>query len=170
MKVSVLPAASDELRETAKFYSERADQALGMAFIAEFERALNLLSHNPELGAVWHGTARRFPYWVFGWNYLNPGSSAHEIIVLGDQPFCFSIRTFGVHIPGGSGWAKNWKDQNLPTYEGYISIRDLLRNRSNCEPKFVQFPLQPKLCRRWWAPEHHTSCGAILDHFTITLC
>lgn len=70
MKVSVLPAASDELRETAKFYSERADQALGMAFIAEFDRALNLLSHNPELGAIWRGTARRFPLRRFPYNLV----------------------------------------------------------------------------------------------------
>lgn len=61
MKVSVQPAAADELREAAKFYADRADQALGLALIAEFERALNFLTLNPELGAVWRGTARRFP-------------------------------------------------------------------------------------------------------------
>lgn len=64
MKVSVHPSVADELRETAKFYSDRADQALGLAFIAEFERTLNLLSHTPELGAIWRGTARRFPYTI----------------------------------------------------------------------------------------------------------
>jgi hypothetical protein len=51
VKVTVHPAVADELRETAKFYSERANQALGMAFIAEFERALNFLSNNPELSS-----------------------------------------------------------------------------------------------------------------------
>lgn len=106
----------------------------------------------------------RFPYWIFGWNYLNPGSTAHEIIVLNDQQFCFSLRTFGVYIPSGYGWEEQWKDQNLSTYEGYISIRNLLRCRTDCEPKYVRFPLQPKLCRRWWTPEHHASCGAILGH------
>lgn len=70
MKVTVQPAAADELRETAKFYSERADQALGLAFIAEFERALNLLSINPELGAIWRGTARRFPLRRFPYNLV----------------------------------------------------------------------------------------------------
>lgn len=103
----------------------------------------------------------RFPYWIFGWNYLNPGNAAHEIIVLGEQQFCFSLRTVGVPIPGSSGWEEKWKDQNLSTYDGYISIRNLLRSRSDCEPKFAQFPFQPKLCRRWWTPEHHASCGAI---------
>jgi len=62
VKVSVHPAVADELRETAKFYSDRADQALGMAFIAEFERALNFLSNNPELGAVWRGHRPTFSF------------------------------------------------------------------------------------------------------------
>jgi len=70
VKVSVHPAVADELRETAKFYSDRADQALGMAFIAEFERALNFLSNNPELGAVWRGTTRRFPLRRFPYNLV----------------------------------------------------------------------------------------------------
>lgn len=52
MKVTIHSEASDELGEAAKFYAERADQALGLAFIAEFERALNLLTINPELGAI----------------------------------------------------------------------------------------------------------------------
>lgn len=70
MKVTVHPAVADELRETAKFYSERANQALGMAFIAEFERALTFLSNNPELGAIWRNTARRFPLRRFPYNLV----------------------------------------------------------------------------------------------------
>ena len=61
MNFTVHPAAADELRETAAFYSERGDQELGFSFISEFERALNLVSDNPELGAVWRGSTRRFP-------------------------------------------------------------------------------------------------------------
>lgn len=70
MKVSIHPSVNDELHETAKFYAERADQALGLAFIAEFERALNFLTHNPELGAIWRGTARRFPLRRFPYNLV----------------------------------------------------------------------------------------------------
>lgn len=32
------------------FYGERADKELGLAFIAEFEHAPELLSANPEIG------------------------------------------------------------------------------------------------------------------------
>lgn len=70
MKVTVQPAAATELREAAKFYAERADQALGLALIAEFERALSFLSINPELGAVWRGSARRFPLRRFPYNLV----------------------------------------------------------------------------------------------------
>ena len=70
MKVTVHLAVDDELSETAKFYADRADRALGLAFIAEFERALNFLSKNPELGAIWRGTARRFPLRRFPYNIV----------------------------------------------------------------------------------------------------
>lgn len=70
MKVTVQPAASAELGDAAKFYADRADQALGLAFIAEFERALSLLSINPELGAIWRGTARRYPLRRFPYNVV----------------------------------------------------------------------------------------------------
>jgi toxin ParE1/3/4 len=70
VKVSVHPSVVDELNEAAKFYADRADQALGLAFIAEFERALNLLSVSPELGANWRGTARRFSLRRFPYNLV----------------------------------------------------------------------------------------------------
>ena len=65
MNVSVSPEAQQELIDGATFYSERADKELGLAFISEFEHAKDLLSTNPEIGAVWRGSRRlslrRFP-------------------------------------------------------------------------------------------------------------
>ena len=61
MKLSVHPSTSAELRETVKFYTARAGQMFGLAFLSEFERTLNLLSQNPELGAAYRKNARRFP-------------------------------------------------------------------------------------------------------------
>jgi hypothetical protein len=104
----------------------------------------------------------KYPYWVFGWNYLNPEGAGHEIIVLNDQQFAFSLRTFGVQIGGGYGWEEEWKNRFFKTYDGYIHIRDLLRSRAECEPKYTAFPRQPKLCRRWWTAEHHKTCGALI--------
>jgi hypothetical protein len=103
----------------------------------------------------------RFPYWVFGWNYLNPGIGGYEILPLNEQQFCFSLRTLGMST-GGFGLEETWKNKNLTTYEGYVRIRDFLLLQTDCEPKFERFPLQPKLCRRWWKPEHHVTCGAVI--------
>ena len=70
MKVSVSPAAQQELIDGAMFYAERAGRELGLAFIAEFEHARDLLSTNPEIGAQWRGSTtrrlqlRRFPYYL----------------------------------------------------------------------------------------------------------
>ncbi|MDD5240681.1 MAG: type II toxin-antitoxin system RelE/ParE family toxin [Sulfuricella sp.] len=57
----VHPGALADLNDAAAFYTERANNELGISLISEFERALGMLSGNPELGAVWRGSLRRFP-------------------------------------------------------------------------------------------------------------
>lgn len=61
MNLYVHPAALADLKDAAAFYTERADNALGLALISEFERVLKLLADKPELGAMWRGTVRRLP-------------------------------------------------------------------------------------------------------------
>ena len=67
MKLVVLPIALAELRDAATYYAAKANAELGLAFVAEFERATNLIANNPKLGAVYRGKywryiLRRFPY------------------------------------------------------------------------------------------------------------
>ena len=57
---SVSLEAERELIEGALFYAREADAELGLAFVAEFERALDVLCNFPHLGPVWRGTTRRF--------------------------------------------------------------------------------------------------------------
>ncbi len=104
----------------------------------------------------------RYPYWIFGWNYLNPNPTGYEIILLNDQQFVCSLSSLGVRIPSGHGWEEDWKNKTMKSFNGYIQIRDHLQSVKHCEPKHTEFPLQPKLCQRWWAKEHHRSCGAVL--------
>lgn len=86
MNFTVHPAAADELRETAAFYSERGDQELGLSFISEFERALNLVSDNPELGAVWRGSTRRFPLRRFPYSLVyQVKAQEFQVIALAHQ-------------------------------------------------------------------------------------
>jgi toxin ParE1/3/4 len=67
VKLVVSPPAIAELHDAAEFYTLKANVALGLAFVAEFERTANLVLSNPLLGAVFRGTCqrytlRRFPY------------------------------------------------------------------------------------------------------------
>ena len=66
MTPSVSPEAELELTDGAVYHAREANAELGFAFIAEFERALNLLCMHPQLGAPWRNRRRfpihRFPY------------------------------------------------------------------------------------------------------------
>ena len=62
----VSPEADRELTEGAVYYAREAGAELGLAFIAEFERALALICDQPRIGAQWRNRRRlpmhRFPY------------------------------------------------------------------------------------------------------------
>ena len=60
MKLVILPSALAELQDAVDFYTDRANRELGLAFVAEFERAANMVLENPTRGALFRGTRRRF--------------------------------------------------------------------------------------------------------------
>lgn len=67
MRLVVARLALAELHDAAAFYTLKANVELGLAFVAEFERAANLVLANPLLGPVFRGNRRRyilrrFPY------------------------------------------------------------------------------------------------------------
>jgi hypothetical protein len=106
----------------------------------------------------------RYPYWIFGWNYLNPRPDSHEIFLINDQQFSFSLEAIGFQLPTSAhAAAEAWRDRYLGHFEGYIAIRNQIRALDCCEPKFDRFPFKPVLCRRWWAAEHHRSCGHVTE-------
>ena len=51
MKVAVAPEAEQDLTDGALYYAQEANAELGLAFIAEFERALSVLAAHPRIGA-----------------------------------------------------------------------------------------------------------------------
>ena len=106
----------------------------------------------------------RYPYWIFGWNYLNPRPDSYEIFIINDQQFSFSMQAIGFQLPTSAhAEAEAWRDRFLGHFEGYVAIRNQLRVLDRCEPKFDRFPFKPVLCRRWWATEHHQSCGHVTE-------
>jgi toxin ParE1/3/4 len=68
--VSISPEAERELTDAAIFYAEQESAELALAFIVEFERALEVLRENPNLGAPWRDMTRRFPLRRFPYSVL----------------------------------------------------------------------------------------------------
>jgi len=74
--VSVSPDAERELIDAAIFYAEQESAELGLAFIVEFERALEVLREHPNFGAPWRDMTRRFSLrrFPYGLLYVAEGS------------------------------------------------------------------------------------------------
>ena len=70
MRLTIAPAALDELHSATAFYTARADAQLGQAFAAEFERVTSLLLNNPKLGRVFRSNKRRFVMRRFPYNVI----------------------------------------------------------------------------------------------------
>jgi toxin ParE1/3/4 len=70
MKVEIVPAALDELHAATAFYVASADVALARAFMAEFERALELIAGSPNLGSPFNGSRRRYPMRRFPYSLI----------------------------------------------------------------------------------------------------
>ncbi len=86
MKLVIVPAALDELRDAAAFYAATANVELGLAFVGEFERAVNVILANPKIGVVFRGALRRyllrrFPYSVI----YQPTAEELQIIAVAHQ-------------------------------------------------------------------------------------
>jgi toxin ParE1/3/4 len=62
--------AQDELQEAAALYSQKATSALGLAFVAEFERVAQLVLSNPLMGAMYRGAQRRYHFRRFPYSII----------------------------------------------------------------------------------------------------
>lgn len=107
-----------------------------------------------------HG--RQFDYWLWGWNYLSPSQSTHEIMPVNNQQFVFSMQALGEKVVAWDVAASEaWQKQYMSDYRGYLAVAEKLSKMTSCEPKDDRFPYQPKLCRRWWDDKHHKTCGLV---------
>jgi hypothetical protein len=112
------------------------------------------------IAAYSQAAGKHFPYWLLGWNYLNPREDAHEIIMLNNGQFLRSLSALGYRFAPSLGDRYQAKENAVfSNYEGYATVVEFLRPLESCEPKFAAFPYQPKLCRRWWDSSHQRTCG-----------
>jgi plasmid stabilization system protein ParE len=70
MKASVSAEADRELTEGALHYAREGGAQVGAAFIAEFEKVIELLCAYPEIGAQWRGSRRRLPIRKFPYSIV----------------------------------------------------------------------------------------------------
>jgi hypothetical protein len=98
-----------------------------------------------------------YPYWIFGWNYLNPRTNSYEIILQHNDQFCYSLQAIGfkVSIPP-------YSEAEFLSFERYQFLKQALSSVQSCEPKWI-FPFKPILCQRWWTQEHQARCGHVAD-------
>ena len=112
--------------------------------------------------AFYRAKGELFPYWVWGWNYLNPSRDGYEIALLPYTQFFYSLKALGYRLESNAMYGIEAREQEiLSSFEGYEKVADFLRNLDQCEPKWDRAPYQPKLCRRWWEPAHQQSCGSV---------
>jgi len=69
------PDAEAELGSVAVYYAEHASLKIAEAFLAEFERACDLLIENPAIGAADELSLRRFHFKRFPYTLIYQNSS-----------------------------------------------------------------------------------------------
>jgi hypothetical protein len=100
-----------------------------------------------------------FLYWLFGWNYLNPRTDSHDIMIINNQQFCWSLQGLGFKTDAGSG-GDRFQQEYMASFDGYLEVSRALSSIERCQPKTI-FPYMPILCRRWWTLEHQRTCGNV---------
>jgi hypothetical protein len=108
-----------------------------------------------------------FHYWLWGWNYLCPSKDGHQIALLPESQVVYSMNALGFPRASRSPMYANsndaWRSTHMRGYAAYAKVAQFLESSDHCEPKDRRFPFQPKLCRRWWDPNHHAACGHVTD-------
>lgn len=81
MRVTLHPAAEQDLHEAASFYEREGSPALAARFVAEFKRLAQILTEHPEIGSPRSDGRRGFSMSVFPYTLIYR-ATATEIKVL----------------------------------------------------------------------------------------
>lgn len=81
MKVSLHPAAENDLIEAASFYELEGSAALATRFIATFKRVATLLAEQPNIGLPRTRGRRSFPMHAFPYSVIYR-AGGHEMRIL----------------------------------------------------------------------------------------
>lgn len=81
MKVTLHPAAEQDIREAAAFYEREGSPTVAARFVAEFKRLATLLLEHPDIGSPRSNGRRGFSMSVFPYTVIYR-ASADEITIL----------------------------------------------------------------------------------------
>jgi hypothetical protein len=121
---------------------------------AELEKidGQQLLHAVAEYAVTIHGAlGEEYPYWLFGWNYLNANETACDPSRINNQQFVHSLAYLGAKVSAYDGHANNaWRNASMKDFNGYEKIAKFLVLCRECEPFDPQFPHRPRLVKTWW--------------------
>lgn len=103
---------------------------------------------------IFSGCGEKYPYWLFGWNYLNVAGKSIGITRINNQQFLHSLDYLG--LPTHAFYAlaaTEWENANMTSFSGYKLISTFLASCRECEPFDAQFPIRPRLVKTWWDAE-----------------
>lgn len=101
-----------------------------------------------------------FPYWVLGWNYVGLNNNpAHPLQSNNLNGFVWSFRGMGYDVDVSD---VDWESRHMTSIGGYEALREALaRYPADIEPYWKDFPLRPRLTRRWW--DHEFIAATLAD-------
>ncbi len=104
---------------------------------------------------LYHGRGVSFPYWLLGWNFVGFNHDQTHPVLINNQQFKHALTHMGFKVPAWeAGAADAWEQQNM---KGMDAFRRLKRNyyekAPKIEPRNEEFPMAPRLCKRWWDKE-----------------
>jgi len=87
MKVTLHPAAEQDVHEAAAFYEREGSPLVAARFVAEFKRLATLLLEHPEIGSLRSSGRRGFPMRVFPYTvvYRVTGADIRILVVKHDS-------------------------------------------------------------------------------------
>lgn len=117
------------------------------------------------LSEVWLKKDKPFPYWLLGWNFVNPRSNSQEIIKLPNEQFLYSLCALDIPVPVISPRSDKWIQTNMKGSKCWKELHKTMKNKTYCEKQVMPvngdnfFSLKPRLCKDWWVSKHVEVCG-----------
>jgi hypothetical protein len=127
------------------------DETTPAQFVAAVQKAFVLL---------YQGQRVSFPYWLLGWNFVGMNGDDTHPCLINNQQFQHALNHMGFRVPAYEyGAANAWQEQNMKGMDAFLRLKESYYAKApDIEPKSEQFPMAPRLCKRWWDKQLILGC------------